>query len=151
VKEQEATKEDLVSLIYVSVAAQDLKESEVARLLLTARSRNVVAGLTGMLVYQDRHFLQVLEGPRTAVEAVFNKIAEDPRHTRVSKLVVEPIEVRSFGDWTMGYSQATPQFLKGIPGANDFFRIASCLQEIGTGRAKEILSVFKHGSYRLAG
>jgi hypothetical protein len=47
-------------------------------------------------------FLQVLEGGRSAVNALYNRIAADPRHTQVELLVYEEIGERRFAGWSMG-------------------------------------------------
>lgn len=70
-----------------------------------ARLDNRRAGLTGMLLFHRRHFLQLLEGPETAVGNVFDRIAQDPRHTNVRVLLREVVPTRSFAAWTMGFEQ----------------------------------------------
>jgi hypothetical protein len=101
-----------------------------------------------MLLYQNGSFLQVLEGDRTIVEHVFAKIETDPRHKRVTKMILESIDERAFGSWSMGYPRVTSKELAAIPGLNDFFRRVSSHMEIGEGRAKTLLAAFKEGQWR---
>src|SRR4029078_11824629 len=65
---------------------------------------NAKAGVTGVLCFctNARIFLQVLEGGRSAVSALYNRIAQDPRHHDVALLSYEEIGERSFSHWSMG-------------------------------------------------
>jgi hypothetical protein len=113
---------DLVHCIYCSASTGgDLSMEELQSLLDECRRKNAHADITGILLYQKRSFFQVLEGSRSVVEALYEKISEDKRHKRVTKVIVEPIEGRAFADWTMGFAKQTPRQLAKIPGLNDFF------------------------------
>lgn len=98
----------LSQLIYASDVA-DLDDGQVSGILQQARTSNQMHDLTGMLVFDGHHYLQVLEGSRTAVTAAFRRIADDSRHVNVSLISVNDIEERDFPDWTMGYLGMTPQ------------------------------------------
>lgn len=140
---------ELVHCIYCSaLTGADLGPAELHSLLDGCRSNNAKRDVTGMLLYQHRSFFQVLEGDRSVVEALYEKIAKDPRHERMTKLVQEPITERAFADWTMGYSRITSSELATIPGLNDFFRGAKSYLELGEGRAKTLLAAFKDGRWR---
>lgn len=102
----------LHSLVYLSSATQLFEPEQIQALLEDARTRNASRGLTGMLLYCEGNFMQVLEGPADDVRAVYARIARDPRHHTLIKLVEERVHERSFGDWSMAYSHATaPEFL----------------------------------------
>jgi hypothetical protein len=103
-----------------------------------------------MLLYQNQSFFQVLEGDRSVVEALFEKVALDPRHTRVTKVILEPISERAFASWTMGYPRVSEKELAEIPGLNDFFGRSSSYLELGEGRAKTLLAAFKDGKWRMS-
>ena len=139
---------DLVLCIYCSAAAKDFTPDDLARLLTQCRENNAQKGLTGMLVYSDNTFFQVLEGDRPVVEALLQKLASDPRHGRITKLIVESIEQRSFNEWTMGYARVGRRELADIPGLNDFFSQGRSLLELDDGRAKKLLGAFKDGAWR---
>jgi len=55
------------------------------------------------LLYFNGSIIQVLEGPEERVKALYEVIRRDPQHTQVIKLYSDPIEHRSFSDWSMGY------------------------------------------------
>ncbi len=140
---------DLVHCIYCSAAATtEFDPKGLQTLLEECRRNNAKLGITGMLLFQNGSFFQVLEGERTDVEALFEKIAADKRHTRVAKVILEPIEERAFGEWTMGYPKVSAKELAQIPGLNDFFARGSSYIELGEGRAKTLLAAFRDGRWR---
>ena len=141
---------DLVHCIYCSVStAPNVSETDLEAILDKSRQNNAKTGITGMLLYQNGSFFQVLEGDRSAVEALFNTIDADTRHIRVTKIIIEPIAERAFASWTMGYPKISPKELAEIPGLNDFFVRGESYMEIGEGRAKTLLAAFKEGRWRL--
>lgn len=112
-------------LIYLSAAVTNMEEVDLACLLAQARRRNEQLGITGMLVYADGNFLQVLEGEPDILEDLLNVIREDPRHTRFMVLVDRTITEREFGDWSMGFRVSTRSEIRKLTGFNDIFRKAS--------------------------
>ena len=77
-------------------------EREVANILAVSRRNNVRAGVTGALLFSADCFAQTLEGRRDAVEAVFERIQCDPRHSNTVVLQLEPAAA-VFADWSMAY------------------------------------------------
>lgn len=96
----------LSQLVYFSEVG-DLGSGGVERILEQSRARNREVGLTGVLLFDQRYFLQCLEGDREPVSATFCRIAADSRHTRVTLMSVHDIDVREFPGWTMGYLAST--------------------------------------------
>lgn len=142
---------DLVHCVYCSMSTQrDFSRAELDALLLQCRAGNAKLDVTGMLLYRDGAFFQVLEGDRSIVEHLFATIEPDKRHTRVTKIIVEPIPERSFAEWTMGFSNITSKELGEIPGLNDFFARGESYMTLGEGRAKALLGAFKEGKWRLS-
>ena len=70
----------MYQLVYVSTATEPFSSEELTRLLETSRKNNTADGVTGMLLYHDGNFFQVLEGDRDAVIGVFRRVERDPRH-----------------------------------------------------------------------
>lgn len=91
----------IIRLIYSSVARPDLGYDDLRRILENAAIHNEKHGISGILCYSGGAFLQAIEGRRLAVNQLYNKIVKDDRHTDTEILMCEPIEVRSFIDWTM--------------------------------------------------
>lgn len=109
----------LWQMIYLSRSHRPFTQRELEELLAKSRQNNHAHGLTGMLVYREQCFLQVLEGTVGEVEALFAKIGRDPRHCDVSVLLSGQIAERSFGDWRMGFVNADQAC--ELPGFSDFF------------------------------
>lgn len=112
---------NLTQLIYMSAAAQPFTAADLTALLLKARAKNESLGVSGMLVYHEGSFLQILEGDDATVESLYSRIATDPRHTNCSRLLKSTIEERSFADWTMGFVNTKAKELQSLPGFTDFF------------------------------
>jgi hypothetical protein len=93
----------LTALVYVSTAVRLLEETEIVHLLVRARRRNRDAGVTGVLLYADGNFMQLLEGPAPAVEFVYGIIDQDPLHRGLIELRRERVASRAFARWSMGF------------------------------------------------
>ncbi|MGI9025295.1 MAG: BLUF domain-containing protein [Burkholderiaceae bacterium] len=135
--------------IYASAATCPFDSRALQVLLEKARANNRRLGITGMLLFVDGSFFQVLEGLPENIEAVLRTISADPRHTRISRIIDEPIAERSFAEWTMGYADVTRHDVHAIAGANDFFGKASCFENIDRGRATKLLTAFRDGRWRI--
>ncbi len=92
----------LVRLLYASLATENIDEQVLNAILEKSRSYNPSNGITGILCYSGKFFLQVLEGNRQEVSRLYNKIVSDPRHEKVEILLFEDINERRFSNWTMG-------------------------------------------------
>ena len=90
----------LIHLVYMSSAVRWPDMDELAALLHTSYERNRALGITGLLLYRNATFLQVLEGDEAAVREVYARIVRDPRHTGLVKLIDAPVTQREFPDWT---------------------------------------------------
>ncbi|UTA46688.1 BLUF domain-containing protein [Simiduia sp. 21SJ11W-1] len=67
----------------------------------TAKQRNRHLNITGVLLVDGGHFIQLLEGYREDLDTLLASISRDARHTNVSILMDEPISKRAFGEWNM--------------------------------------------------
>ncbi len=94
----------LVRLIYASCLVSPLTKAGVQNILAAAARVNPVAQITGFLCVSPRYALQCLEGPREHVNALYNRIAQDARHTRVELLHYSEPSQRTFAKWHMGFS-----------------------------------------------
>lgn len=92
----------LVRLMYASRAVPALDHEELVTILRQSKTHNPTIGVTGVLCFSGGIFLQVLEGGRSAVNRLYNRIVADPRHTDVELLLYEEIGERRFASWSMG-------------------------------------------------
>jgi len=91
-------------LVYVSKTDHDMSTQEISEILNTARRNNTRDQLSGLLIYFDRKFLQVIEGPMAQLEQRFAKIENDLRHSRVRVMAKGKSPERIFPSWKMGYT-----------------------------------------------
>jgi len=92
----------MTRLLYASRAAQALTPKMMDEILQTSRKNNPIKGITGILCHSGEVFLQVLEGGRTQVNALYSTIVSDNRHKDVTVLHYEEVTERRFSGWTMG-------------------------------------------------
>ena len=98
-------------LIYSSAATERMPKSKLYKILLSSRSRNVSQDITGLLVFVNGVFLQILEGERDVVSALMQKISGDPRHSNVKVFQEKAVEQRTFSSWRMAYVTPSPREL----------------------------------------
>ena len=106
-------------LIYTSYAVKPFLSTELIDLLNQARIYNKENGITGMLIYRNAKFMQVLEGEKTSVERIYYKIYKDRRHKRVVRVVEGGSEDRIFKNWSMGFKNLTGDDFQSIDGFQD--------------------------------
>ena len=92
----------LVRLLYASRASGAPQADTIAEIMRQSHAHNPAQGITGILCHSDQVFMQVLEGGRDAVNALYGKIVCDPRHRDVVLLHYEEINERHYAGWTMG-------------------------------------------------
>lgn len=97
----------MFQLIYVSQATSSIQLDEIENILEASRANNQVEQVTGMLMYKDRLFVQILEGEKDHVFSVYNRVKDDSRHQGVQ--IIEELEVpkRQFDQWIMGFKFLT--------------------------------------------
>ena len=91
----------MLRMFYISAARRLVTASELSDILAVSRERNRVDGVTGVILYQEGSFAQVLEGPEDAVRACFARIEKDRRHSGCTVILEEKADARLFEDWHM--------------------------------------------------
>lgn len=97
------------ALVYVSVATLLPRPRTVDTIVATARRVNPQLGLTGMLLWSDNRFAQLLEGPPDSLDLMYGRLLADPRHHDLNLLSRWTIPNRLFPDWTMGSRRLDPR------------------------------------------
>jgi len=90
-------------VLYRSRAAQAFEEEQLSELLEESRAWNERHGITGLLCYSDRQFVQLLEGKSDPVDLLYGRIQRDHRHRQVTTLSTGHGVQRFFADWQMGF------------------------------------------------
>ena len=112
----------MLSLIYVSTSVKLLNDEELLDILKASRENNSSKDVTGLLLYKGGNFMQVLEGPDEAVEALYEKIKTDPRHKDVNVLSREQVSARQFPAWEMAFQNLDNPEVKNQPGYSQFLQ-----------------------------
>lgn len=84
--------------------------SMLAGILSAARRNNPLLGITGALVCRHDLYLQLIEGPAEAIDALYARICEDDRHANVELLLSEDVDARLFPNWAMLDDEAPSLF-----------------------------------------
>ena len=103
-------------LIYISSATHPMGEDELANLLETSRMRNIADGITGMLLYKNGSFMQLLEGDRDKIFQTYERIGRDTRHCGLSILRQGKMDERNCPEWSMGFRSVNAADLECLPG-----------------------------------
>lgn len=111
----------MIELTYLSHATKSFSEAELFSLLQQARSNNGKRDVTGVLLFDgDSMFIQVLEGPEERVDALFEIIKKDPRHSDIYQLGRRDVDKRTFNNWEMGFKNLSDHTDANIPGFSSF-------------------------------
>ena len=126
-------------LIYRSQATQPVTEQMLKEILAQSRRRNPGMGITGMLLFFDNKFMQLLEGEESEVKLLYKDICADSRHTEVVTLREGPVLGRLFPEWSMSFRSLSPKevaaepaykdvYTPGSPGAHDLHSLFNLLR-----------------------
>jgi len=104
---------ELYQLAYCSNSTAEMGPEVLDAILRSSEKNNSRNEVSGILLYHDNVFFQVLEGEEDRVKTLFQTIGRDPRHNAVSMMWEGQVQQRSFPDWAMGY--AGPDEVSGLP------------------------------------
>lgn len=132
-------------IVYASSALQPFTTPELQTLLEQARQKNAKLGLTGILLYKEGNFMQVLEGEKEAVTKLAAIIERDPRHKGLLTLLRGTSEERLFPNWTMGFRDLADDHAAKTPGYCDFMNTPLTDAEFSRdpNRCMKLLLLFK--------
>jgi Sensors of blue-light using FAD. len=88
-------------LIYVGSASKPFSQLELDDLVTKARQNNIRLGITGMLIYKDGNFIQLLEGEEDVVKKLYETIRTDTRLNETTVINESEVAERQFSDWVM--------------------------------------------------
>ena len=130
----------LKSITYLSTACVPMNALELEKILKSSLKNNALFGITGMLIYYDRTFIQVIEGPEKAVDQLFLEIKRDNRHENIVVLDDSRIEKREFGNWEMGFRNLDKS--EEVGEFSSLKDLGIALKGPSTSNAKTILKTF---------
>ena len=91
-------------LLYVSNTSRKIAVAELNGILHAARRNNALLGVSGMLLYIDGGFLQILEGEERALRDLYARICNDKRHWE-QRLLLDQSATPAFTGWSMGFDR----------------------------------------------
>ena len=132
----------LTRLLYVSKPVGPITTHVTASLLENSRVSNKKLEITGVLCQGTGIYMQVLEGERSAINALYSRIIADTRHHQVELLSFEEVDQRRYGQWSMALVQlsvddpmvqmAHPEFDPYSASSKDAMRMVDELMNSGT-------------------
>ena len=123
----------LHALVYVSSARRLLSLDDLDHLLGRARVRYERHGVTGVLLYNDGHFMQYLEGPAAGMSVVYAAIQQDTLHDGLIELLRDAPTRREFQEWSMGFRASAAIQMPEEPKADRI--LVDRLQVVGAPRS----------------
>lgn len=109
-------------IIYLSASTKELSIEEINALLLQSRKFNAENNITGVLLYIDGDFLQVIEGSEEVTKRLFEKIKKDKRHKGIITVYNDRFLEKQFPDWSMGFGLIDYKKLEKTPGFENFVK-----------------------------
>jgi hypothetical protein len=121
--------------IYVSDAVGGAATSLLilAEILGESERNNRREGLTSALMRHGGQFLQIIEGRRTDVDRLMDRLRVDPRHENLRLLSDMAVSGRRFGDWPMILAELTPEADRLLNGES--------LDQLSPARAETLLAL----------
>ena len=93
----------ITHLLYRSFSQVPLTERQLQHILEKSQVNNLEQGITGLLLYRNNTFIQLLEGPEKEVLSCMQRIRKDPRHFGSSVVFLNKSDQRLFPAWSMSH------------------------------------------------
>lgn len=138
----------MMQIVYISAATRDYTSQGLKLFLAKSRARNRLYHVTGLLLYHSGSILQVLEGPKSGVQRIYDSITQDTRHTNIKIVHSGPVTRREFKEWSMAFID-TSAWPEEVPGKVDYHRDVAKLASSSTAAGRYI-RLFQQGLCRQA-
>jgi len=130
-------------LIYISSAKHKMNHYQLLEILRVSKENNTKKNISGVLLYDNGTFIQVLEGEEGQLNETFADIQIDERHSNIVIMQNKEIQAREFGDWSMGFENISEIDRNDIDGLAEFNSLLKNSNFIDSSLAKKILLQFK--------
>lgn len=90
-------------IIYLSAGVKWFSETELKDILAISNINNRRNNITGLLLYSEGNFIQLLEGEENVVHQTFQKLSGDQRHKGIMHIASGLLAERNFPEWAMGF------------------------------------------------
>ena len=105
--------------LYLSHATREMSTADLRELLIESRELNRDHGITGLLIYVGRHFMQCIEGKDEEIGQLVRNISADARNESFTRLLDREVAERAFPAWSMGFHAPSIPELRSEPGFAD--------------------------------
>ncbi|TPN83013.1 BLUF domain-containing protein [Aquimarina algicola] len=89
---------------YVSTISKSISDSDIEELMKYVKLQNNDKKITGILIYSEGNFFQVLEGQEEDIKTLFDKIKKDSRHYNIIKMLDKPVKGISFSEYHSSFT-----------------------------------------------
>ena|ERR1700744_1288589 len=103
-------------IIYSSTGTKQFTEDELTAILSKSVTNNTRDSITGVLLYHEGSFIQLLEGEEETIRETYKRITGDSRHKHVTTIASGELKQRNFPDWAMGFKSINAEALKELRG-----------------------------------
>lgn len=129
-------------IVYFSTWREPFNEQDLITTLEQSRQNNTVDGITSVTLYVRGNIIQVLEGTKEAVEALFSRIEQDQRHTNITKVLSRPIQSRLFSGSSLAYETITERQLEELKTIIDLEDNQQTASVLGNNIILKLIKVF---------
>lgn len=135
-------------IAYYSSQNNSFNNEQLKEIINIAVKRNKENNITGMLLYANRCFFQIIEGPSEAIDSLYEIIQHDDRQNTITKVLDQEITGRAFADWSMGALKLDPTMSEN----NQVFELSNqVLENKVITPSHEILKILAQAFYQSAG
>ena len=117
----------LYSICFISNSVRLLQDDELEAFLAISKVHNLVRNITGILLYNEGTFLEVMEGKYVDISVLISKIQRDPRHNNITVMIDQEISNRLFDSFQTGILSSDNEakkemleFKKQLPKASQY-------------------------------
>lgn len=132
-------------IVYISTASNAMTQCNLLKLLEKSRAFNQANDVTGVLLYSDGNFIQILEGEEQCLKSLYHRISIDPVHHRVITISEGEVPGREFSEWSMGFRDMTGSAVRLAPAFTAYMNTPNQYDNSLTKsvRYAELLAMFK--------
>ena len=142
----------MIRLAYISKQTVPLSTDEIKRILQQSIRNNASKSITGMLLFYNGTFLQILEGNEKSIKDLYEALELDSRHKDLAVVYKKEIDDPSFTSWSMGFVDVEEILNKGdkdfVHLFNEAFNKNAENTEIVKDKINTIMEKFQHGAWR---
>lgn len=134
--------------VFASATHGNFGEEQLAELSAEYKKSLSEDGVTGVMLYEDGNFFQVIEGDADKIDAAYKRFSAEKHTHKVVKIIEEEQDQRSFAHWTSAYSTAAKDIFVNQNTGRAYFSNTSEYQDIKSPKIKRLMGEFTKGRWR---